>query len=117
MTNRDVIELKMAGLSDEFAIGKIQRSPVGYQLDTNDIVALKNSSVSEAVIQAMMAAASPVPQQPSGLPNPAISTPQTPPSPIPIRPLLTLRPSPRNRRPIQRQGLLPTHPKKVCGRN
>lgn len=62
MTNRDVIELKVAGLSDEFVIAKIQRSPADYQLDTDDIIALRKSDVSEPVIQAMMAALLPLEQ-------------------------------------------------------
>jgi hypothetical protein len=86
MTNQDVIELKAAGLSDEFVIAKIQRSPAGYQLDTSDIVALKRSNISEPVIQAMMAAAAPTPQQPSVPPTAANAPTQSQPPPQPPSP-------------------------------
>jgi len=57
MTNHDVIELKLAGFTDEFVIGKIKASPASYRIDKDDIIALKKSNLSEPVIQTMMAAA------------------------------------------------------------
>jgi hypothetical protein len=81
MTDWDVIALKSAGLSDELVIAKIQRTPAGFQLDTNDIIALKKSNVSEAVIEAMMAATAPARERASVAPTAAIAAPQAQPIP------------------------------------
>jgi len=72
MTNGDVIELKTAGLSDEFVIAKIKGSPASYNTDTDDIIALKKSNLSEPVIQAMITAASPAAGPRPLAPNPTI---------------------------------------------
>lgn len=99
MTNWDVISLKSAGLSDELVIAKIKTTPAGFQLDANDIIALRRSNVSEALIEAMIAATAPpnvappsqvttappvaVPQSLSSAPasqaNPQASAPTSPP--------------------------------------
>jgi hypothetical protein len=50
MTNQDVIALKAAGCSEEFIIAKIKGSPSTYQIDTDDIIALKKANPSEGVI-------------------------------------------------------------------
>jgi S1-C subfamily serine protease len=57
MTNEDVIALKTAGFSDDFVISKIRGAAPGYKTDTSDVIMLKKANVSEAVIQAMIAAA------------------------------------------------------------
>ena len=56
MTNQDVITLKSAGLSDELVIAKIKGAPGEYKLDTDDLIALKQANLSEAVIQTMITA-------------------------------------------------------------
>jgi hypothetical protein len=57
LTNADVLKLKSAGLGDELIIGKIKASPADYHLDTNDMIELKQAGLSEAVIGAMLEAA------------------------------------------------------------
>lgn len=82
ITDSDVIALESAGLSDELVIAKIQLTPASFQLDTKDIIALKKANVSEAVIQAMMAATGPVRELASVAPTaefPRITTAPTPP--------------------------------------
>jgi hypothetical protein len=77
MTNEDVIALKTAGFTDEFIIAKIKGSPANYRLDTEDVIALKKANLSEAVIQAMIAALSSSPRPlpaPSAAAGPAPST-------------------------------------------
>ena len=57
LTNGDVLKLKAAGLSEQLIIEKIKASPANYQLDTNDLVELKQSgNLSEAIIAAMIQA-------------------------------------------------------------
>jgi hypothetical protein len=54
MTNRDVIRLAQAKVSDEIIIEKIKQSQTNFDLSTDAIVQLKTAGVSEAVLKAMM---------------------------------------------------------------
>lgn len=54
MTNRDVIQLTKAKLSDDVIIAKIKKSKTHFNLSTDGLVALKNAGVSDPVISAMM---------------------------------------------------------------
>ncbi len=45
----------MDGLSDELVVAKIKGAPGEYKLDTEDLIALKQANLSEALIQAMIA--------------------------------------------------------------
>ena len=68
-------------------IAKIQKSTPDYQLDTEEIIALKKANVSEAVIEAMMAAASPAappaPVSPTAAAQTAPAAPERPANPKP----------------------------------
>lgn len=56
LTNSDVIQLKRLDFGDDLIIAKIKSSPGDYRLDTEDLIALKNAKLSDAVIQAMLGA-------------------------------------------------------------
>lgn len=56
LSNRDVIALKGAGLSDDLVIAKIKSSPPKYSLNTDDLIALKKANISDGVIGAMIEA-------------------------------------------------------------
>jgi S1-C subfamily serine protease len=54
MKNADILQLREAGLSDELLIAKIKTTPASYNLDTEDLIALKKAKISESVIGAMI---------------------------------------------------------------
>ena len=55
LTNPDVIELAKLGLGDSVVIAKIRQAPaVQFDLETNDLAALKKAGVSGAAIAAML---------------------------------------------------------------
>lgn len=56
MTNRDVIRLVQAKVSDDLIIAKIKQSSTNFDLSTDGLVQLKTAGVSEAVLKAMMIA-------------------------------------------------------------
>ncbi len=57
-TNTDVITLTELGLDEAVIVGKIQQAPaVAFQLETDDLVALKEQGVAPGVIAAMLARA------------------------------------------------------------
>lgn len=56
MTNRDVIKLAQAKVSDEIIIAKIRQLQTSFDLSTDGIVRLKTAGVSEVVLKAMMSA-------------------------------------------------------------
>jgi hypothetical protein len=56
LTNRDVIRLAQAKVSDDLIIAKIKQSPTKFDLSTDGIVQLKTAGVSEAVLKVMMEA-------------------------------------------------------------
>ena len=54
MTNADVIKLKEAGFGDDLVIDKIVNTPAAFNLEFDDLVALRKAGISDAVIQAML---------------------------------------------------------------
>src|SRR5262249_51450589 len=54
MTNKDVIELKHAGLRDDVIILRMRSGPTNFTMNTSDIVDLKSSGVSDDVIAEMV---------------------------------------------------------------
>jgi hypothetical protein len=56
-TNEDVLALVNAGLTPEVVIAKINNSPADYHLETDTLISLKNASVPDVVIRAMIDAA------------------------------------------------------------
>lgn len=58
LTNSDVMQLQNAGLGDDVILEKLNASTVSLQLDTDDLIQLKKSGVSDKVIGAMVRAGS-----------------------------------------------------------
>lgn len=56
LTNKDILSLKQAGISDQLIIDKIRSSQAKYSLETSDLVALKQAGIADAVISAMIEA-------------------------------------------------------------
>jgi hypothetical protein len=56
LTNADVLKLQAAGLTEQLIIDKIKASPADYHLDTDDLVGLKQTGLSDAIIGAMIQA-------------------------------------------------------------
>ncbi len=54
MTNADVIKLHEAGFGDDLIIDRINASPAAFNLEFDDLVALRKAQISDAVVQAMM---------------------------------------------------------------
>ena len=54
MTNEDVIQLKLAGFTDDLILSKVRTSPAAFRTDTADLVKLKRAGISQAVIAAML---------------------------------------------------------------
>jgi hypothetical protein len=54
MTNRDVIRLVTAKISDDVIIAKIRQSKTRFDMSTDGLVALKQAGVSDAVIAIML---------------------------------------------------------------
>ena len=88
MTVDDVIKLQKAGLSDDLIIQQIRKKGQPFDLSADQIIQLKNASVSERVIQVMIIPAS----NPAAAPAekataPAASSPkETPPTPSAVAP-------------------------------
>jgi len=75
LTNQDVVKLASLGLGDEVVIAKInQAKTVDFKLGTDDLVSLKKSGVSSAVIEAMLKRASPPTPSPAYQPPPMVGT-------------------------------------------
>jgi hypothetical protein len=55
LTNASVIELVKAGIGNDAVIAKIKATPGNYNLNTDDLIALKNEGVPGDVIAAMIA--------------------------------------------------------------
>ncbi len=62
LTNQSIVVMTQAKLGDEAIIAKIRNSDGQYQLDTSDIIALKNDGVSGPVIAAMLSGKAPAAQ-------------------------------------------------------
>jgi len=56
LANNDIVDLKPAGLGDELVIAKIKESPSDFKPGAEDLIALKNASISDLVISEMMTA-------------------------------------------------------------
>jgi hypothetical protein len=56
LTNDDVTTLRAAGFSDDLILAKIKATPGAYNLETADMVRLKNAGLSDTIIAAMVAA-------------------------------------------------------------
>ncbi len=56
LTNRDIMSLKQAGLSDQLLIDKIRSSPAKFSLETSDLIVLRKAGVSDVVVSAMLEA-------------------------------------------------------------
>lgn len=54
MTQKDVIALSKAGMSDSLIIAMMDATDSWFQLKTQDVIDLKNAGVSEKVISAML---------------------------------------------------------------
>ena len=54
LNNEDIFKLKQAGLSNDLLIAKIKSSPAAYDLEPDDLIALKKANLSDAVIAAML---------------------------------------------------------------
>ncbi len=59
MTNRDVIQLVKAKISDDIIIAKIKQSKTRFDTSTDGLVALKQAGVSDQLIAAMIGAGEP----------------------------------------------------------
>ena len=58
LTNRDIIQMKKAGLSDDIILAKIGTSDTDFSTGTQDLIDLKAIGVSDPIIQAMVQKAS-----------------------------------------------------------
>jgi hypothetical protein len=58
-TNDSVIEMVKAGMSDSIVISAINSQPAHFSLTVNDLIALKQAGVSDAVMAAMIAKTNP----------------------------------------------------------
>jgi hypothetical protein len=54
LTNRDIIQMKNAGLSDDVILAKIRTSEADFRTGTQDLIDLKAVGVSDPIIQAMV---------------------------------------------------------------
>jgi len=54
LTNKDIIQLKGAGITDDVIILRIKSGPTNFSIATDDIIALKSAQVSDAVIAEML---------------------------------------------------------------
>lgn len=68
-TNDSVIKMVKAGMSDSIVISTIDSQPARFSLSANDLIALKQAGVSDAVMAAMIAKNAPV-AEPSATTNP-----------------------------------------------
>lgn len=73
MTDEDVLTLKAAGFGDDLIVSKIKAATPGFNLDTPDLVTLKQTGLSDAVIGAMVQAQGSPPATPASEPAPAVA--------------------------------------------
>ena len=59
MNNKDVIKMQKAGLSEETILAAMQKEKPEYETDTDALIELKTSGVSEKIIQTMIRLQSP----------------------------------------------------------
>jgi hypothetical protein len=65
LTNDSVVQMVKAGLPESLVIAKIRSTPTKFDLRTESLVSLKNSGVSNKVLEAMMSPGSPAPGAPA----------------------------------------------------
>ena len=67
LNNEGIVKLVKSGMTEDLIIRLIQQQPGTYSFGANDLVALKEASISEKVIAAMMdkAKGTPIPAQPA----------------------------------------------------
>lgn len=70
-TNDSVIKMVKAGMSDSIVISAIDSQPAHFSLTANDLIALKQAGVSDAVMAAMIAKNSPAAPAPTTATPPA----------------------------------------------
>ncbi|HEV2169446.1 MAG TPA: hypothetical protein VGR40_00785, partial [Candidatus Binatus sp.] len=58
-TNESVIKMVKAGMADSIVISEIDSQPAHFSLSANDLIALKQAGVSDAVMAAMIAKGTP----------------------------------------------------------
>jgi len=68
LTNGSITEMKSLGLGDEVIVGKIKTSTCNFDTSIAALKELKNAQVSDAVIQAMLAAGKPAAPAPAVAP-------------------------------------------------
>ena len=54
LTNADIIQMQKAGLSEEITLSKIAGSPANFNIGTQDLIRLKEASVNDNIINAMV---------------------------------------------------------------
>jgi hypothetical protein len=54
LTNADIIQMQKAGLSEEITLSKIAGSPANFNVGTQDLIRLKEASVNDNIINAMV---------------------------------------------------------------
>jgi hypothetical protein len=88
LTKEQVIQMSKAGLSDDIIIAKIKSEPAPMKLSTDDLILLKTSGVSDAVIRALIAPPEPAaaPAEPAAAPAPEANPAPNDPEPDPNNP-------------------------------
>ena len=51
LTNADIVHMQKAGLSEEIVLSKIAGSPANFNIDTQDLIRLKEAGVSDKCYQ------------------------------------------------------------------
>lgn len=54
LSNQTIVDLTLLGLDDEIILNKIQNTFNAFEMDTDNLISLKNSGVSNSVINSMM---------------------------------------------------------------
>src|SRR5712671_5260299 len=71
LTNASITEMKSLGLGDDVIVGKIKSSTCNFDTSIAALKQLKNAQVSDAIIQAMLAAYKPTAPVPASASAPA----------------------------------------------
>jgi len=93
LTIEEVVQLSKAGMSDELIVARVKRNAKAFDLNTDEIVALRESGVSETVIKYLVdptlsytpPAPPPPPAAPNNPPSPAIPPPKPPSDPLALK--------------------------------
>src|SRR4051794_9134974 len=90
-TIEDVVKLCKAGLTDELVITKIKKNNKAFDLSPDELIELRKSGVSDAVIKYLLDPAQPYAPPPPA-PAPATAPPAAPPTGAPPLPLVPAPP-------------------------